>query len=70
MKTKSVRFTAGDFHKSSACGWAGSCVGVAVRGGVFAVTNTSDKRRRTVRFNKDEWHAFIAGVKAGEFEAK
>lgn len=73
MRTKksgNTQFQPADFHRSSACGWAGSCVGVAVRGGIIAVTNTNDTRRRTVRFNKQEWSDFLAGVKNGEFEVK
>jgi hypothetical protein len=37
------------------------------QGDVF-VRNSKDVFRDTVHFNRDEWEAFLAGVKAGEFD--
>lgn len=70
MKEKKTQFAVQEFVKSSACGWAGSCVGVAMKNGVIAVTNTTDPKRKTVFFTSEEWAAFIAGAKNGEFDVK
>lgn len=45
----------------------GHCVGVACKDETVLVTNTNG-RGPMVRFSKGEWHAFIAGVKKGEFD--
>jgi hypothetical protein len=36
-------------------------------GDVF-IRNSNDPHRDTVHFNRAEWEAFLAGVKAGEFD--
>jgi Domain of unknown function (DUF397) len=49
---------------------AGACVEVAVlpdRAGV-AVRDSKDRSRPPHRYTNDEWKAFVAGVKAGEFD--
>jgi Domain of unknown function (DUF397) len=49
---------------------AGACVEVAVlpdRAGV-AVRDSKDRSRPPHFYTRDEWHAFVAGVKAGEFD--
>lgn len=44
------------------------CCCVAVRvGDMVDVRDTKDLDGPTLSFNKDEWAAFIAGVKNGEF---
>lgn len=64
-----VLFKDEDFRKSSFTGidrWA--CVEVAHRDDVVAVRSTTDPVKKTVYFTRDEWAAFIAGVKGGEFD--
>jgi Domain of unknown function (DUF397) len=49
---------------------AGACVEVAVlpnQAGV-AVRDSKDRTRPPHRYTNDEWKAFVAGVKAGEFD--
>jgi hypothetical protein len=57
-----------DFRKSSYCTY-GNCVEVAVTEeyGV-AVRDSKDPAGSLLYFTREEWNAFIAGVKAGEFE--
>jgi len=45
-----------------------TCVAVATKIEGVAVRNSNDPNRQTVYFYHDEWRAFIAGVKAGEFD--
>lgn len=47
----------------------GSCVEAArLSDGHLAVRDSKDKAGPALLFTPGEWHAFIAGVKAGEFE--
>lgn len=60
----------GKFRKSTYSN-SGSCVEVAVIDGAVKVRNSNDAdepQRPTVRFTDDEWRAFVAGVKNGEFD--
>lgn len=58
------------FKTSSACGIP-LCVAVAISPEhEVGVRNSGDSKKTTVVFNKDEWNAFIKGVKNGEFELK
>ena len=50
---------------SSFCS-GGNCVGVAIADGEVRVVDT--KSSETLRFSSAEWAAFVAGVKAGEFD--
>jgi hypothetical protein len=46
-----------------------SCVEVAfLAGGEVAVRDTKDRSQPTHRFTAAEWDAFLAGVRAGEFD--
>lgn len=60
-----------DYKKSS---WSKNnpktCVAVAVGKEGVAVRDTKDASKTTLRFSTEEWEAFLAGVKAGEFEVK
>ena len=58
-----------DYRISSFCS-LGDCVEVGqVPGGSVTVRDTKDPERRTsLVFTRDEWHAFVLGVKAGEFD--
>jgi len=53
---------------SSLCG-SGTCVGVArLENGIVAVQDTKNLTGQPLTFTKDEWQAFIAGVKNDEFD--
>lgn len=54
---------------SSFCG-GGACVGVVhAPNGDVHVTNTQDPDQVWLVFDAGEWRDFLAGVKAGEFDA-
>lgn len=46
----------------------GACVGVAIDRGEVTVVDTKAGEGPTLRFTPAEWAAFVAGVKAGEFD--
>lgn len=55
--------------KSSLSFANGNCVEVAdLRGGEIGVRNSRDSGGPVLRFTPDEWHAFIGGVRKGEFD--
>jgi hypothetical protein len=57
------------WRRSSACTGADStCVEVAVGTGVVAVRDSKDQGGPVLRFTAAEWRAFLAGVRAGEFD--
>jgi hypothetical protein len=58
------------WRKSSFSGSnGGGCVEVADRDGVILVRDTKDNGRGPVhRYTPDEWRAFVAGVRSGEFD--
>ncbi len=45
-----------------------TCVRVAVDGDAVLVSDSKDPNGPVLRFTDDEWHAFVDGVKSGEFE--
>ena len=55
------------FKRSSFCS-LGACVEVAVDRDNSVVVRDSRVADREVRFTAGEWRAFVAGVKAGEFD--
>jgi hypothetical protein len=55
-----------DFRKSSFCG-SSACVEVAQADGEVLVRDSKDPAA-ALRFTADEWAAFVAGVRAGEFD--
>ena len=58
-----------DWIKSSLSMSNGACVEVAhLPGGQVGVRNSRDSRGPVLRFTADEWHAFIGGVRNGEFD--
>ena len=58
----------GQFHKSSFSGGDG-CVETAVSDAhVFVRDSKQGNASPILKFTPDEWNAFIAGVKAGEFD--
>lgn len=46
----------------------GDCVGVAIEPGEVRVVDTKSGDAPALRFTASEWAAFVAGVKAGEFD--
>ncbi|WP_433785136.1 DUF397 domain-containing protein [Actinomycetospora sp. CA-101289] len=46
----------------------GGCVGVAIEAGEVRVVDTKSGDAPALRFTPAEWAAFVAGVKAGEFD--
>ena len=56
-----------EFKTSSVCS-TGCCVGVAIKDEAVYVTNTTTSDSPITRFTHEEWKAFVAGVKNGEFE--
>lgn len=71
MKRFSFRTVDSDFKKSSFTNPGGIinvCVAVAIKPQGVAVRNSNDPTRKTVHFTRDEWTAFIKGVKASEFD--
>ena len=56
--------------KSSASNGNGTCVEAAsVKEGEILVRNSRDPEGPVLSFTKAEWVAFLAGAKAGEFDA-
>ena len=57
-----------EFKISSFCNW-GDCVEVgAASDGAVHLRDSKDVDRRTLIFTREEWVAFVKGVKAGEFD--
>jgi hypothetical protein len=58
------------WRKSSFSGNGGaSCVEVADRDGMILVRDTKDHGKGPIhRYTPDEWRAFVAGVRNGEFD--
>jgi hypothetical protein len=55
--------------KSSLSFSNGNCVEVAsLPDGEVAVRNSRDATGPVLRFTPDEWHAFLGGVRNGEFD--
>ncbi len=55
--------------KSSLSFANGNCVEVAdLSGGTIGVRNSRDSAGPVLRFTPDEWHAFVGGVRNGEFD--
>ena len=46
----------------------GGCVGVAIERDEVRVVDTKSADATALRFTAAEWAAFVAGVKAGEFD--
>jgi hypothetical protein len=57
----------GRFRVSRFCS-GGNCVGVRVARHHVDVTAVGDESSEPLRFTREEWAAFLSGVKAGEFD--
>lgn len=55
------------WRRSSACA-AADCVEVAWASGTVMVRNSSAPAGSMVSYSREEWQAFVAGVKQGEFD--
>lgn len=55
------------WRKSSFSG-NGNCVEVALTDHGIGVRDTKDREGPVLRFTPDEWVAFVAGVRNGEFD--
>ena len=57
-----------EFRVSSFCSF-GNCVEVGRSSdGLVLVRHTKDRTQEALSFTDEEWAAFVAGVKAGEFD--
>ena len=68
MKSKDL--SEGTFFKSTFSGDAGQCVEVCMTNQNIAVRDSKEPEANILVFSKDEWIAFIQGVKFGEFDIK
>ena len=58
-----------EWVKSSLSFANGNCVEVAsLPGNEIGVRNSRDAEGQVLRFTPDEWHAFLGGVRNGEFD--
>ncbi|MEM7322977.1 MAG: DUF397 domain-containing protein [Actinomycetota bacterium] len=58
-----------DWQKSSYCNpCCGNCVEVSISEADIRVRDSKDPGGGTLTFTQEEWTAFVAGVKAGEFD--
>lgn len=56
-------------HKSTRSGPAGHCVEATLQAdGAVRVLDTKHRNRGYLEFTPDEWFAFLAGAKDGEFD--
>jgi hypothetical protein len=56
-----------EWRVSSACE-SGACVGVARRGEIVLIGNTSNPEGPFSEFSLEEWRSFLAGAKLGDFD--
>ena len=47
---------------------SGTCVEVARIGDAFAMRDSKDPDAGILTFSRPEWEAFVAGIRAGDFE--
>ena len=59
--------TLGDWFKSSFSG-QGGCLEVKHLGSIILVRDSKDASGPVLRFTSEEWKAFLAGVRHGEFD--
>lgn len=58
--------TALDWRRSTRCDTS-ACVEVAITGQGVALRDSKDPHSPILRFSRQEWEAFVAGVNNGEF---
>ncbi len=71
LRSPRERPRSGFYWMKSSLSYAnGNCVEVAsVPGGEVGVRNSRDSAGLVLRFTLDEWHAFLGGVRNGEFDS-
>ncbi len=68
-KMKKVSFCDTEFRKSSVSQYTWNvCVMVAIRDDVVGARDSKDWDKTTLQFTRQEWKAFIEGVKRSEFD--
>jgi len=65
IKVQDKDFKTASFSKNN----PKTCVAVAIKPDGVAVRNSNDSAKDTVFFTRDEWSAFVKGVKNNEFDA-
>lgn len=55
------------FIKASACD-SNACVEVAIDGVDVWIRHSDQDPQESIRFNKEEWRAFLKGARSGEFD--
>jgi hypothetical protein len=60
---------AGAAWRKSSRSESNGCVEIAFLNGQIAVRDSKDRSGPMLRFSHNEWEAFLAGVRAGEFDA-
>ncbi len=66
---KKIVFEDREFSKASFSQYVwNQCVQVARRDDIVGVRDSKDTEKTTLCFSREEWQAFIKGVKAGEFD--
>ena len=71
LRSPHERLSSGPYWIKSSLSYAnGNCVEVAsLPGGEIGVRNSRDSAGPVLRFTSDEWHAFLGGVRNGEFDS-
>jgi hypothetical protein len=67
MSTNSAAQDNSGWRVSSLCD-GGTCVGVSRQGESIVIANTGNLDGGVTRFTVQEWHAFLAGAKLGDFD--
>lgn len=57
------------WRKASACSYTSTCVEVAETATEILVRDGKDPEGAVLSFTRDEWDAFLAGVRNGEFDS-
>jgi uncharacterized protein DUF397 len=71
LSSRRERPGSGSYWTKSSLSYAnGNCVEVAsLPGGEIGVRNSRNSAGPVLRFTSDEWHAFLGGVRNGEFDS-
>ena len=59
-----------EFQSAAPCGQYSNkrCVEVAIRNDVVLVRDSKEPSKDALQFDRDEWSAFVAGAKSGQFD--